>query len=400
MNSPANSSRQSTTQTLMQCFRALFAMIFPPRQVHVASGCTSPNANNANKSSVAEKRITHHSTLEVASQAIASERTAIDRAAIELGAMQRVLSALSMQLNDIDTDIHGSVLAVTQGFHGMANRAKQAAQLASTALAGSEVGSGSSSPIEDIQRVLNLQQQEIEEASRATRESSQRLLRIEEHLEKITKEVASIEQLAQRARVVALNGQIEASRLGAAGNSFMVVVEETKELSIHATQTGRTIRDVVECLTREIVSTSETLREQSDIRHQRVELSHQNAHELLTRLEASHQQLSHSISQTQLMSRDLGADISKSVMAMQFEDRVSQRISHVTAAFQMLAERIRNSNCCEDNVAVDDQAEELLTQIASKFTMESEHDAIRGRKSSGGAAAEISATETSTVELF
>lgn len=365
---------------------------------------SSPTTNTANQGRSASTRSADIEITSVPQQNPTSDQRFFE-ALTELKTMQRVMASLAIQLREIDSDIHGSVMAVTQGFQGMAQRAQSAAQFATSSLltpaSGSAIaGKGSNGQpanhVSEIQRVVSMMLQDMSASSRSTHEAATQLGRIDEHLAQITKQLAAIEQLAVRSRVVAMNGQIEAARLGKAGEAFMVVVEETKELSANATQTGTTIRDVVQKLVGELVDTSKKLKEQAVLDQERVNNSKQYATELLEGLEASHRSMTDSIQQTQSISQELGKDICKAVMGMQFEDRVSQRLSHISGSLDMLTQRIEVCAGTEIDDDVAAQVERLLSDIASHFTMESERDALLRTSAIRHSEAE----STCSVELF
>jgi hypothetical protein len=106
--------------------------------------------------------------------------------------------------------------------------------------------------------------------------------------------------------------------------------------------------------------------------------------------------MTESMQQTQSISQELGKDISKAVMAMQFEDRVSQRLAHISDALDMLTNRVEVCAGTEISDEVAAQVERLLANISSQFTMESERDALLRST----AITHSEAESTCSVELF
>lgn len=294
---------------------------------------------------------------------------------VELRTVRRIMSALSVQLNEIDSDIGSSVQSITQGFTGMA-RSAQAAVSAASDIVGSPATSHEQDLIGEIQKVVNLLLNDIDTSCKCTAEAARKLSRIEEHVTSVHAGLADIEKLAQRARVVALNGQIEASRLGEQGRAFMVVVEETKELSIHANSTGSIIRSIVGQLVQDIVATSSELKQQADSDAARLQATHSNASGLLEKIDGSHRRMLQTITESCALSRNLQQEIAQAVVGMQFHDRVSQRLEHVSGALDLLVNRVDASTSHALDSDTEEKVEKLLSEIASHFTMQSERDAL------------------------
>ncbi len=187
---------------------------------------------------------------------------------------------------------------------------------------------------DEIQRVLQLLLAGVRSSSEFSQTATQKLMMLEQKLARTERILGEVEEIADRAKMVALNGRIEASRLGESGKAMGVIASETKDLAERAAQTSRSIRQSISELGRELAQTTQEMEKRSASHSNDFESASDQVGKLLTNLEQSHQHLRSVMSQTATVSVELQNDIAKAVMSMQFQDRVSQRIAHVAEAIE------------------------------------------------------------------
>ena len=317
----------------------------------------------------------------------------VSDATVELMAIAKVMPVLERQLGEVSSDIETSIVGVSRGFQGMAQRAQAAVAAASDAAGGSGEGQGAD-VISEMRDVVALLVQRIGDSCEFSQEASSRLAQIESRLEGIDATLCNIEEIARKARLVALNGQIESARLGEAGVAFGVVAEETKELSRHAADTSTDIRELVSQLVLDIKTTATELREQSEEDAQRLEESQQKATQLLADIDVSHRRMRDSLNQTCELSQQLGGDIAQAVMSLQFQDRVSQRIEHVIESLQVLTEQANGHAEPGAALAASTYSKSLLDRLAARYTMAGERQAHDSDEADDGS------DDSDDVELF
>ncbi len=323
---------------------------------------------------------------------------------VELLTIGKVLSVVKRQVAEASTDVETSVVGVCQGFQGMALQAKEAVNAASSSLGVENSGSGNDL-ISEMQLVLNSLVHNIRESCEFSETVSGRLTKLETRLASIEKTLLAIEDLSCRARLVALNGQIEAARLGEAGLAFGVVAQETKDLSVNAADTSNSIRELVAELVKEIKTTSGELRERSKVDIQRFHVSEKQALDLLQDIDVKQKRMTDSLSRTSEISTALQNEISRAVMSMQFQDRVSQRLGHVIDTLQLLTARANSQVDPVFEPAARERSDQFLQSIASSYTMDSERTVLQrnsGVSDPGGFDSLASPAESDCfdVELF
>jgi methyl-accepting chemotaxis protein len=322
---------------------------------------------------------------------------------VELLAIGKVLSVIKGQVAEASSDVESSVLGVCQGFQGMARQATEAVNAASSSMK-IENGGSEKNLISEMQAVLNSLVYNMRESCEFSESVSTRLTRLEARLSGIEKTLIAIEDLSCRARLVALNGQIEAARLGMAGLAFGVVAQETKDLSVIAAETSLSIRECVAELVTEIKHTSSELRERTQFDVQRFHVSEKQAVDLLQDIDVNQKQMTESLNQTSLISSTLQREIARAVVSMQFQDRVSQRLGHVIDTLQLLMMRADSKADPIYESAAQEVSEQFLRSIAGSYTMDSERNVLNrnteGSTFEGNEASSSGDEDSFDVELF
>ncbi len=295
---------------------------------------------------------------------------------VELLTIGKVTSVIERQLSDVNKDIETSVVGISKGFQGMATRAQAAVSAASGS--GEEQAAGNEGRIDEVKAVVGNLVQHMGESFASIKNASDRLHEVEERLNNVGSVLKDIEKIASQSRLVALNGQIEASRLGSQGAAFAVVASETKQLSQHAAETSGKIRQLLTEMTQVIVATSLELAERLRSDESRLATSKDEADSLLHYIEGNHLRMTASLKNTGQISRELQSDISRAVMSLQFQDRVSQRLEHVIATLKTLNERVDAAGNAEYDSLAEQRSQTILSEMARGFTMESERIAMSG----------------------
>ncbi len=157
---------------------------------------------------------------------------------VDVAAATKVMAILEKQLGEVSSDVESSVVGVCQGFQGMTERAQSAINLAQGAVGIDEHGK-EGDLIQQMQRVMESLLENVRLSSDFSQEVSQKLLHLEARLNLVENTIEEVEEISNRAKLVALNGQIEASRLGTQGSAFQVVAEETKALASNAAKKAK-----------------------------------------------------------------------------------------------------------------------------------------------------------------
>lgn len=150
---------------------------------------------------------------------------------------------------------------------------------------------------------------------------------------------SDIRQIALNIRMVSLNATIEAARAGAAGRPFGIIVADMRELAARTTEASDQFSRHTDRLQRTL---ADVFAEQQQAGAHAVSI--RAAEDLVQGVVASSQammrQLTQAIGAMEDERRNVRGDISRALVALQFQDRVSQILSHVTRNLEEMQSRI------------------------------------------------------------
>ena len=116
---------------------------------------------------------------------------------------------------------------------------------------------------------------------------------------------------------------------GKYGRPFGVVAAETRELAGAASQIGKSIQAIIEQLRKSVDDTSQELHTMSSALNAAAKTSRAEVDQALGVMTATEAELRRSVEQSAGNSEALANDIARAVIAMQFQDSMSQQVTHV-----------------------------------------------------------------------
>ena len=315
---------------------------------------------------------------------------------VEVAASLPILAALSTHLRDTASDLQNSVLEISSGFGGMADRVRETVNIAQSSLT-SNGGGGTGSTISEIRHVLDSLLSAVQESTQLSSRLAGRIEKLESVLANVNTSLRRVEKISEEARIVGLNGRLEAARAGNHGAAFNVVANETKNLGIHAAETSASIRGLVDQLDTSLRSVSSELQERINIDAETAQRCELTVSSLLDQLGTMHAGMTDSLYRTESLGESLSRDIGRSVMALQFQDRVNQRLDHVVEALMALQENLSPFADEAEPDLVESRAQDWSDWLSSRSTMESERSIIG---SNGSVSDSGGNSDFGSVELF
>jgi methyl-accepting chemotaxis protein len=323
----------------------------------------------------------------------------------ELQASLPMLPVLAGQLREVTSQIEKSVVQVCESFQAMAQRARQAA--AQVPLATDDgarhperPAGGLTGLIASTRETMADLLRRIEQTSEFSSVTVQRMGTMEEQIGGLATTLRDIDEVASNARVLALNGQLEAARAGEHGAAFGVVATETAKMAVHAVASSRTIRERITTVSSTISSAAAELRNRAAADTAEAGRSREEVERALDSMTRLHEEMQEAISQAKRNSDQLARDISAAVMAMQFQDSVSQRIGHVVETLEEL-HRVFAAYVDPAADAPAPAVRDWTNHMAEAYTMDSERRVLAERTTErGNGAAARTQDFGNNVELF
>jgi len=253
-------------------------------------------------------------------------------------------SRMSEQLRQTSSQIESSVVGVCDSFQGIAERAKQAVVRTTGFLSreGGEAPDTTSfeSLIEDCGETLVKILKVTEEAGDVSRRAIERIQQMDQVSQAITAALAQLEQIASGNKILALNARIEAARAGSHGAGFAVVAMEVISQTERSQKVNAQVSGLITNLRTLAGSTLNDLQRMNDKDRKRVEECKQEVDESLRDLEAAHGDMKKMLTGMTEESALLANDIGAAIRGLQFQDRTSQRISHVVEDLDTLHRKL------------------------------------------------------------
>jgi methyl-accepting chemotaxis protein len=255
------------------------------------------------------------------------------------------LGRMSEQLKQTSKQIEESVVGVCDSFQGIAARAR-ATVARTAAFLGNDGPSVSGKPSFEglieacggtLVKILNT----TVEAGEISRRAIERIQGMNTASQQISDALSQLDQITNSNRMLAFNARIEAAHAGSAGMGFAVVAVELAEATVKSRTVTAHVGELALNLSSLADSTLQDLRRMNEQDSERVEQCRQEVDASLRDLQAAHSEMVEMLNGMTAEGALLANDIGAAVRGLQFQDRISQRISHVVADLDTLSARLQ-----------------------------------------------------------
>lgn len=237
-------------------------------------------------------------------------------------------------------------------------------------------------------------------------QSVQKIQELDNYTSELTKMAESVQQVADQTNLLALNAAIESARAGEAGRGFAVVADEVRKLASQSGQTGEDMKEKVNIISAGVANVLKEARTSAVKEEELILRSDKIIQEVITQHKFTTYSLSEADNLMVNMSKHVRDEISGIVMEMQFQDRVSQILQHITDNLTELDQQLKEGTMSFDNLS-DPQAgvvDAYLADVADSYTTKEELDIHHETQgiSKGNVGTRSSATidEDEHIELF
>lgn len=176
-----------------------------------------------------------------------------------------------------------------------------------------------------------------------------------------------VAKIASQTNLLALNAAIEAARAGESGRGFSVVADEVRKLSTMSGETGTRITEKVRIMggtMRELIAQANRVAEAE--RGQILE-AEGIVNQVLDELAQGVARLEQRIGLLQGSSREVEHTVNQVLVDLQFQDRVSQIVSHIVLDMQRLQARLHDASQLESQAWLRALESSYTTQEQSRI---------------------------------
>ncbi|OOE88997.1 methyl-accepting chemotaxis protein [Salinivibrio sharmensis] len=186
-----------------------------------------------------------------------------------------------------------------------------------------------------------------------------------------------VQQIADQINLLALNATIEAARAGEAGRGFAVVADEVRKLAIRSSTIGEEIRKLV---TRVNGTVDEVVSQTEDNFQASKEARESNKNSIGKTLGSIEQRVSVIAEDAQTLlhlKNEVEQQVSDVIIKLQFQDHLSQILTHITDALRDLEEVVGYSSFDQRDQLVS-AAGQLLQRMHERASTDFERTVLSG----------------------
>lgn len=255
---------------------------------------------------------------------------------------RQAITILSEQIESARVQTEDAITALAARFSGIADKL-EAAVAASQNAAGGLTGSGNDSVLTMLAQ-SRTELTTVMDTLKSVQRSRDAMLAEIRGLMKYTDEMremaADVAAIALQTKLLALNAAVEAARAGAAAKGFGVVADEVRKLSALSSEAGKKMADKVGVINAAISTVSGAAKRSAEQDAESVLQCESAIQDVLTRFQDTTSRLSESAGILQRESSGIRDEVSDVLVSLQFQDRVSQILSHVRTSLGEMCERV------------------------------------------------------------
>lgn len=272
-----------------------------------------------------------------------------------------------------------AIVELTSRFTGISERLQETVQ-ASQQAAGELDGQNADGALKVLAQ-SDSELSQVIDSLKATQASRDETLTQVRSLTAYTSELrtmaADVAAIAAQTNLLALNAAIEAARAGEAGRGFAVVADAVRSLSSKSSETGQQMSAKVDIINNAITQLVQAASSGADQDSHSVAESEQSIQHVLQRFQSITGRLAESADLLKQESYGIRDEMTEVLVSLQFQDRVSQILTHVRDNIDSLHTHLQQSSQSPDE-AVAINAREWLARMESTYATDEQRRTHRG----------------------
>jgi methyl-accepting chemotaxis protein len=249
----------------------------------------------------------------------------------------QVLPVWVQQIASAKSQTEDAVTALSRRFHGIYDRIKEALTSSRSTSAGADGGTTMVDVLSSSSRDLQTVVDSLESAVVTKKTLIDEIAKLTRFTGELQRMATDVREIAARTNLLALNAAIEAARAGEAGRGFAVVADEVRKLSGMSGDTGARITEMAATINTAITTTKNTADEFSLRDEATIGEAKTLVRKVVDDFAAAGSNITKSASIMQRESDVIRFEVEEVLVSMQFQDRVSQILSHVESDIDKLS---------------------------------------------------------------
>lgn len=304
----------------------------------------------------------------------------------------RVLPIWFKQVETSRAQTEEAVVSLTTRFAELSQRLQASVEM-SMNVAGAEGADG-----QDMVGLLGTSRQALDEIGASLKSAVQTLISMKDQIvtlsgftDALKGMAGDVARIAAQTNLLAVNAAIEAARAGEVGRGFGVVAAEVRKLSNMSAETARQIATKVDAFNASIAEVLARADQDAQQEASVAESAERTISRVIAGFESAARNLAGSGDILRMESQGIRAEIDDVLVSLQFQDRVSQILSHVCADLSKLHAHLeqRRLLAAEGQAVPALDSDVWLDQLNSTYTTTEQRSNHTGRQAEAGPASEI-----------
>jgi methyl-accepting chemotaxis protein len=159
-------------------------------------------------------------------------------------------------------------------------------------------------------------------------------------MDEVFERLDGVQKIASRTNLLALNAAIEAARAGDVGRGFAVVADEVRALSKQTSILNEGVQERANAAKEGLISVNKVVGEIAQMDMSTALHAKDHINDMLVKIDQVNTEVANVLDNTASIADDISNSVSEAVMALQYEDVVSQLSSHIENLQNGIKEKI------------------------------------------------------------
>ena len=270
--------------------------------------------------------------------------------------------------------MESAVVGLAGVFSGIVDRLDASVRASDSAAEGVDGGQGLVSVLGQSEARLNSLIASLRVAMKHKQEMVAEVDGLLDFIGELRKMAMDVAAIADQTNLLALNAAIEAARAGEVGRGFAVVADEVRKLSGLSKETGKRISEKVETISKAIAGAVAAAKSNAAQEEGSLAGSESVVQEVLGDFRQVTDALVESSGILRSESATINGQLAEALVQLQFQDRVSQILSHVRDSVNVLPSRLEQSHAdfFRGGMPAPVDAQALIDELARSYATQEE----------------------------